>query len=59
MRYLALTLVLLGTAYRTFVPGMYPCPFTIVCTYTHTYHGDKGEAVHNFTVQFPYGTTSE
>jgi hypothetical protein len=75
MKYLVLTLALLGAAYGTFVPGMYPCPLdketayrhdsctyeanTIICSYTHTHHGEKGETVHNFTIQFPYGTPSE
>ncbi|MGH9528699.1 MAG: hypothetical protein ACRD2S_02135 [Terriglobales bacterium] len=72
MKYVVLILTLLGSSYGTFVPGMYPCPFdkepayrhdackyeqnTIICTYTHTHHGSKGNTVHKFSVQFPYGT---
>jgi hypothetical protein len=76
MKYLILTLTLLGAAYATtFVPAMYPCPFdkeaayrheactyeenTIICSYSHTHHSNKGPIVHQFTIQFPYGSIAQ
>jgi len=71
MKYLIATLALLGAAYGTFVPGMYPCPFdketayrheacayernTIICSFSHTHRDTKGGSIHKFTIQFPYG----
>ena len=71
---LTLTLIGAAFA-STFVPGMYVCPFdkevayrhdacryeehTIICTYTHTHHDNKGAHLHKFEIQFPYGALPE
>jgi hypothetical protein len=72
---LTLTLLVGAAYATTFVPAMYPCPFdkepayrheacayeqnTIICTYTHTHHDNKGESLHKFSIQFPYGTAPQ